>query len=66
MRNFKRVVTLAALALAAGPLVLPAPAEAKVIGLIYPACFIGYVEAAHPRRAELSKGGYGDRAAEGS
>jgi putative ABC transport system substrate-binding protein len=64
MRDFKRVITLAALALAAGTLVVPAPAEAKVIGIIYPDCCIGYVEAAKTLRAELSKGGYGDGQAE--
>jgi len=66
MRNFTRVITPAALAmaLAAGVLVLPASAGAKVIGIIYPDCCIAYVNAAKTLKAELAKGGYGADQAE--
>jgi putative ABC transport system substrate-binding protein len=64
MRFFMRTISLAALALAAGTLVLPAPAGAKVIGIIYPDCCIAYVNAAKTLRAELAKGGYGSGQAE--
>ena len=66
MRTFTRVITPAALAmtLAAGAMVLPTAAGAKVIGIIYPDCCIAYVNAAKTLRAEIAKGGYGPGQAE--
>jgi putative ABC transport system substrate-binding protein len=64
MRSIIRAVTLTALVLAAGALVLPASAGAKVIGIIYPDCCIAYVNAAKTLKAELAKGGYGADQAE--